>query len=118
MGSGGFAIGAHSFHDGGSTNSESIKPPSRDPDAVDEMFISTKQAHIYRLSGDYNPLHIDPEFEGIKGGGFAGPILHGLCTMGHATRAVMKAFAGNQAVNFKALKVRFSSPVLPGSTLV
>eukprot|EP00747_Dinoflagellata_sp_TGD_P169933 gnl/TRDRNA2_/TRDRNA2_200195_c0_seq1.p1 gnl/TRDRNA2_/TRDRNA2_200195_c0~~gnl/TRDRNA2_/TRDRNA2_200195_c0_seq1.p1 ORF type:complete len:321 (+),score=60.19 gnl/TRDRNA2_/TRDRNA2_200195_c0_seq1:72-1034(+) len=113
-----FHIGAHSFTEAGNTYSKTVSPPARAPDAVEEMHVSAQQAHLYRLSGDYNPLHIDPLYPGIKGGGFRGPILHGLCTLGHATRAVMKGFGDNSAGNFKSVKVRFSSPVLPGETLV
>ena len=57
----GLSIGAHSFKDGGKNFSQTVKPPAgREPDAVVEEHIAANQAHIYRLSGDYNPLHIDP----------------------------------------------------------
>ena len=62
--------------------------------------------------------HIDPEFPGVAGGGFRAPILHGLCTMGHTIRQVFKEYCGNDASKFKACAVRFSSPVIPGETLV
>ena len=115
---GGFSIGAHSFKDGGVTASQNIVVPDREPDFVVEEHVSEKQAHIYRLSADYNPLHIDPEFPGVAGGGFRAPILHGLCTMGHTIRQVFKQYCGDDASKFKACAVRFSSPVIPGETLV
>jgi len=118
MVSGVFLVGAKNFEpeNAGTTNSESIKVPQREPDAVEETVTSPQQTHIYRLSGDYNPLHIDPRFAKISG--FQQPILHGLCSLGIATRAVLKVFAGNDSAQFKSVKLRFAKPVMPGETLV
>jgi len=116
--SGAFFVGAKNFEpeSAGQTNSESIKLPAREPDAVEETPTSPNQTHIYRLSGDFNPLHIDPKFAKISG--FKEPILHGLCSLGIATRAVLKTYAGNDVSQFKSVKLRFAKPVLPGETLV
>ena len=91
-------------------------PPSRPPDAVIKQTIHANQALLYRLSGDWNPLHVDPSF--AKAFGFARPILHGLCTFGYAGRHVIRAFAGGDPRTFKSIKVRFADSVLPGETLV
>ncbi|KAI1405308.1 NAD(P)-binding protein [Hypoxylon fuscum] len=87
------------------------QPPKRHPDIVVENQTTEEQAAVYRLSGDYNPLHIDPAF--AKMGGFKVPILHGLCFMGIAGKAVYEKFGP-----FKNIKVRFAGTVLPGQTLV
>jgi peroxisomal enoyl-CoA hydratase 2 len=81
------------FEGAGQTHSVRIDPPARAPDLVLEARIADNQAHLYRLSGDYNPLHIDPD--AARFGGFERPILHGLCTFGHL-RAVAARCAGRR----------------------
>jgi multifunctional beta-oxidation protein len=87
------------------------QPPKRVPDAVLEEKTSENQAALYRLSGDYNPLHILPEFAAV--GGFDKPILHGLCTMGVSGKHVLKSFG-----EYSDIKVRFAGVVYPGETIV
>lgn len=91
--------------------------PERAPDLVSEQIIGANQALLYRLSGDSNPLHVDPNM--AKAFGFDKPILHGLCTFGHATRHVINAcFPDADPRFFKSIKVRFADSVYPGETLV
>ena len=90
--------------------------PEREPDFSIELTTSAEQALLYRLSGDENPLHADPEV--AKNVGFAeGPILHGLCTFGVVGRAIVRgACAGNEA-RLTAFGAQFRRPVWPGDTL-
>lgn len=86
------------------------------PDAVIEEKTLERQALIYRLAGDPNPLHVDPRMAAI--GGFDKPILHGLCTLGFSARAILKQYCGNDAHRLGAIRARFSQHVFPGETLV
>lgn len=103
------------FEGAGQTYSEKISVPEKAPDVTVSAHIPDNQAHIYRLSGDYNPLHIDPE--SAKFGGFDEPILHGLCTFGHCGQLLLSALCDSDAGRFKKIKVRFSSPVFLNDTL-
>ncbi len=89
--------------------------PERAPDIVHMLSTAANQAMIYRLSGDLNPLHIDPAVAAAAG--FPRPILHGLATYGFAGRAVLAALCDNQPERLRRLDVRFSSPVFPGETI-
>lgn len=103
------------FEGAGIGRSTKIVVPERAPDLELSVHIAVNQAHVYRLSGDYNPLHIAPEAAAF--GGFAQPILHGLCTYGHCGQLLLAALCGGDAARFGSLTLRFSSPVYPGDTL-
>jgi acyl dehydratase len=90
--------------------------PERAPDLSVAIPTLPQAALIYRLSGDYNPLHADPKV--AAAGGFKAPILHGLCTYGVAGRALLQAVGGSKPESLRRMDVRFTSPVYPGETIV
>jgi len=89
--------------------------PESAPASASEIATLAQGALIYRLSGDYNPIHADPK--AATKAGFEAPILHGLCTLGIATRALLTTFANGAPEQLKSLSVRFSRPVFPGETI-
>jgi acyl dehydratase len=90
--------------------------PEAAPNKSREIKTLPQQALIYRLSGDYNPIHADPV--AARKAGFDRPILHGLCTMGVATRALIETYAPGEPERLTSMSVRFSKPVFPGETIV
>ncbi|GAB5035900.1 peroxisomal hydratase-dehydrogenase- [Nannochloropsis oceanica] len=116
--SGSFLRGVTGFQSKGPELPARIIPPSRAPDAVVQEMTLPEQALIYRLSGDYNSLHADPEIAQTVG--FDKPILHGLCTFGHSARAVLQCglIPENNPALLRSMTARFSKPAYPGETLV
>ncbi|KAI0232666.1 Peroxisomal multifunctional enzyme type 2 [Lamellibrachia satsuma] len=141
-----FVRGAGGY--GGHRNSDlavtTVSTPTRPPDGSITENIGTDQAALYRLNGDPNPLHIDPQFAALADlrskeekehrkrrvdldtwedilpdspQSFPRPILHGLCTLGYAARHVLQKFCNNDVSRFKAIKARFTKPIFPGQTL-
>jgi acyl dehydratase len=97
---------------GPSTN---VAPPDRAPDLEVSLPILPQQALLYRLCGDRNPLHSDPEFAAAAG--FPRPILHGLCTYGIACKALVDTLLDGDVSSVHSYGARFASVVLPGETL-
>ena len=89
--------------------------PDSKPQHVCDLPTLPQAALIYRLSGDYNPLHADPAY--ASKAGFKMPILHGRCTFGIAGHAILKTLCGYDPSRFIAMEGRFSSPVYPGETI-
>ncbi len=89
--------------------------PARAPDAICDLGTRPEMALIYRLSGDYNPLHADPAF--ANAAGFARPILHGLGTFGVSGHALLKTMCGYDPARLVSFTCRFSAPVFPGETI-
>lgn len=89
--------------------------PEPPPQHVCDLPVLPQAALIYRLSGDYNPLHADPAY--AKKAGFRMPILHGRCTFSIAGHAILKTLCGYDPARFVAMEGRFSSPVYPGETI-
>jgi acyl dehydratase len=105
---------------GGSGRSDPPPPPlpavpERAPDIEVDLGSLAHQALIYRLSGDYNVLHADPAV--ARAAGFPRPILHGLCTYGMATHALLKTVCDYDAAAIRRLDVRFTAPVYPGESV-
>lgn len=92
-----------------------VATPDTPPDHVIDMPTRPDAALLYRLSGDLNPLHADPDVAAKAG--FAKPILHGLATYGVTCRALLAAFCGNDPARLKSMRTRMSSPVFPGETI-
>jgi acyl dehydratase len=110
-----FARGDGGFDGPSDGQPEPHKVPTRSPDRSVDISTRPDQALIYRLCGDRNPLHSDPEF--ARRAGFKQPILHGMCTFGITCRAVLQTYADYDASAFKQHAARFSSPVYPGETV-
>ena len=90
--------------------------PDREPDVVVESPTLPQQALIYRLSGDKNPLHIDPAMAAM--GGFDTPILHGLCSFGIVCKAAVDNALDGDVTKVGRYAARFSGVVFPGETIV
>jgi acyl dehydratase len=89
--------------------------PDRAPDLSLDFPTRPDQALLYRLNGDRNPLHSDPDF--ARRAGFPRPILHGLCTYGITCRAILQGLIDYEADKIASHQVRFSAPVFPGETV-
>jgi acyl dehydratase len=89
--------------------------PDRAADHVCMAKTLPQAALIYRLSGDYNPFHVDPDM--ARAGGFDRPILHGRCTYGIAGRAIMEKIGDDRGTTIAAMEGRFTSSVFPGETI-
>jgi acyl dehydratase len=112
---GAFVRGAGGF--GGVAQPKKDVPgtPQRNPDLVFECQTDANQAALYRMSGDQNPLHIDPAIAHAVG--FKEPILHGLCTYGVICRGFVREVFQGDAAKLKSYSARFSTPVIPGESL-
>jgi acyl dehydratase len=110
-----FIRGAGGFGGDRGPSGPSYELPARKADHEITYQTRPDQALLYRLSGDRNPLHSDPEF--AKLAGFPRPILHGLCTYGFTGRVLLHALCGGDPARFKSMEGRFSKPVFPGEAL-
>ncbi|MFX1358439.1 MAG: MaoC/PaaZ C-terminal domain-containing protein [Promethearchaeota archaeon] len=111
-----FYLGAGGFGGDRGPKTELLIPPeATEPDFSITYKTNKNQAALYRLNGDLNPLHIDPEL--ARKGGQEKPILHGLCTYGFATRAIIHGVCNGDVNKFKEFKARFTNVVYPGESL-
>jgi peroxisomal enoyl-CoA hydratase 2 len=91
-------------------------PKGKSPDAVAVTQTTAESALLYRLNGDYNPLHATPEPG--KQMGFGGAIMHGLFSWNSTAHGLLKELGGSNPANIKEFQARFASPVKPGDKLV
>jgi acyl dehydratase len=89
--------------------------PSREPDRLCDLPTPPNLAQIFRLTGDTNPLHIDPER--AKVAGFSRPILHGMASFGVAAHAIVRTLAGYDPARLASIEARFARPIFPGETV-
>ncbi|XP_059633815.1 enoyl-CoA hydratase 2, peroxisomal [Cornus florida] len=117
-GIGGFSKSSHpySYTKNPIKQVSSVKIPKSQPFAIFEECTQPSQALLYRLSGDYNPLHSDPMVAEIAG--FSRPILHGLCTLGFAVRAIIRCICRGDQNMIKSISGRFLLHVYPWETLI
>ncbi|MDQ1081363.1 MaoC/PaaZ C-terminal domain-containing protein [Pseudoroseomonas cervicalis] len=96
-----------------------VRPPNPMPESAPDITLDLptrpEQAFYYRLNGDDNPLHTEPEVAARAG--FPRPILHGLCTLGVVTHALLRELCGYDPARLRVLSLRFSAPVFPGETI-
>ena len=91
-------------------------PKGRNPDATSSIQTTAETPHLYRLNGDYNPLHATPE-PGAKMG-FGGAIMHGLYSWNTSAAIVLRTYGTSNPKNLKSFEARFASPVKPGDKLI
>ncbi|KAK6939273.1 MaoC-like dehydratase domain [Dillenia turbinata] len=118
-GAGGFSESSHPYSYSAYPAKEAIKIPKTQPFAAFEDRTQQSQACnalLYRLSGDYNPLHSDPKLAEVAG--FSRPILHGLCTLGFAVRAIVLCVCKGDSNMVKSISGRFLLHVYPGESLI
>ncbi|KAJ5215118.1 hypothetical protein N7468_010797 [Penicillium chermesinum] len=114
--SSGFLVGQGGWGGPKGPSTENFPPPEgKAPDAVHVVQTSPETAHLYRLNGDYNPLHATPE-PGQKLG-FGGTIIHGLFSWNSAAHGLLRELGGSDPANMKEFQARFAAPVRPGDKL-
>ena len=116
MNGSGFYVGQGGWGGPKGPKSQNFPPPDRKADATHEQSTEPQTAHLYRLNGDYNPLHATPEPG--ESMGFGGAIMHGLYTYNTACHQLLKLLGGSDPANIKEFAARFASPVKAGDTLV
>ena len=100
---------------GGARGPVPAADPDRGPDLTVDDEVRSEQAAVYRLSGDRNPLHIDPA--AARTAGFDDVFLHGLCTFGFAARAIINGVGGGDPATLQSISCRFAKPVMLNAPL-
>jgi acyl dehydratase len=94
---------------------ERLATPDREPDRTGAVTLIPQQAFIYRLSGDRNPMHVDPEVAARAG--YEQPLMHGLCTYGVVCKSIVDLMLDGDPAAVRQYRARFAGPVFPGDTL-
>lgn len=115
MSSTAFCIGQGGYNGPRGPTKPTISPPPRAPDAVHVFATTPEQSFLYRLCGDYNPMHADDQFG--RRAGFKGKILQGLGTWNIAAHGILQKLAGSDPNRLKSFSARFKSVVYPGDVL-
>lgn len=110
-----FIRGLGGFGDKGTMKTYFFKKPQRKADLIVTEFIKPNTSILFRVNGDWNPIHIDPDRAHL--GGYKKPILHGLCSFGTMGRIIYDNFCKGEPLNLKKLYVRYTSVIFPGETL-
>ena len=92
-----------------------VSIPEREPDITEDDYVSPVQNLLYRLTGDTNLIHADPDF--VKENGFDKPFMQGLCSFGFAARMLIGNLFPGERERMKRMAAQMSSVLYPGTEI-